>query len=571
MRNVLIPLVAVVILSACQSERETSMPAPAVTTSPAGSAAVPAQDEAERIAEELHRHIPALASDEFMGRRPGTRGEELTVNYLAREFEALGLAPGNSGDWFQAVPITTVKPAPGVTLELRGAEYSADLSYGEQMAVSTPRQVEQVTLDDSPLVFVGYGINAPERNWNDYADVDVTGKTVVVLINDPGFATQDPQVFNGNAMTYYGRWTYKYEEAARQGAAGILIVHETAPAGYGWEVVRNGFTGPRIGLTAENGNAHRAAIEGWLPVEQAQALFAAAGLDYRTQADAAARPGFKAVELGDITASVTLDNTLESTTTRNVLALLEGSTHPDEVIIYTAHWDHLGVHADEEGDNIYNGASDNASGTAALLSLARMFRQQARPPERSIVFLAVTAEESGLLGSKWYGENPVYPLDRTVANFNMDNIAAGTVGLTRDIAVVGFGNSELEKYLAEAAEAQGRTPVQEPFPEKGFYYRSDHFSLARVGVPALYLTRSTDSVAHGREWGEKRISDYIAQHYHKPSDEYDPSWDLTGAVQEIQLLHHMGRSLASNRDFPRWTPGVEFEAVREASLASGNE
>ncbi len=254
-----------------------------------------------------------------------------------------------------------------------------------------------------------------------------------------------------------------------------------------------------------------------------------------------------------------------------MVALLEGSTHPNEVIIYTAHWDHLGVHPDEEGDNIYNGAADNASGTAALLSLARLFREQPEPPRRSIVFLAVTAEESGLLGSKWYGENPIYPLEKTVANFNMDNIAAGTVGLTRDIAVVGFGNSELETYLAAAAEVQGRTLVQEPFPEKGFYYRSDHFSLARVGVPALYLTRSTDSLAHGKDWGEKRLNDYIAQHYHKPSDEYDPAWDLAGAVQEIQLLHHMGRSLAASRDFPRWTPGVEFEAAREASLAAQDD
>ncbi|KAA1192459.1 M28 family peptidase [Pseudohalioglobus sediminis] len=534
---------------------------------PAG-AALAADTEADRISAELHRHIAELAADEYEGRAPGTPGEDKTVAYLSEQFKALGLKPGNNGSWFQEVPITSVATAHDAQLSLKGRDYKATLSYGDQMMVFTSRQVEEVALEESPLVFAGYGINAPERGWNDYAGVDVRGKTVVVLINDPGFATGDPELFNGNSMTYYGRWTYKYEEAARQGAAGVLIVHETAPAAYGWDVVRNSWSTGRIGLTASNRNADQVAVEGWIPLQQAQALFAAAGMDYAEMKAEAAKPGFRARPLADITASVRLQNTVTSQLSRNVAALLPGSETPDEVIIYTAHWDHLGMRPGEGEDSIYNGASDNASGTAALFSLARMFQEQAQPPRRSLLFLAVTAEESGLLGSEWYGENPIFPLQKTVANFNMDNIAAGQIGLTRDIALVGFGNSELENYLLDAAKEQGRTVVQEPFPEKGFYYRSDHFSLARVGVPALYLTRATDSIEHGKAWGEARINDYISQHYHKPSDEYSPDWDLAGAVQEVQLLYSMGKRLADNRDFPRWNDGVEFKAAREATMAA---
>lgn len=553
-------------LSACSGDN--SPPAEPVDA-PDVSAMSP--EPGDKIAAELHRHIAELASDAYEGREPGTPGEDKTIAYLVKEFEALGLQPGNEGEWFQEVPITAVKTAHDAVLSLRGSNYQADLKFGDEMVVYTERQMARSELRDSPLVFAGYGINAPERNWNDYADIDVTGKTVVVLINDPGFATQDPELFNGNAMTYYGRWSYKFEEAARQGAAGVIIVHETAPAAYGWDVVRNGALSAKIGLTAENRKADAVAVESWIPLEQAEALFAAAGLDYAEARDAAARPGFKAFPLADITASVTLENEVSNKISHNVAALIPGSKYPDEVVIYTAHWDHLGVRPGTEGDNIYNGASDNASGTAALFSLARMFMEQPQPPERSLLFLAVTAEESGLLGSRWYGENPIFALDKTVANFNMDNIAAGQIGPTSEVAVVGFGNSELDNYLARAARKQGRTLVQEPFPEKGFYYRSDHFSLARVGVPALYLTRSTASEEHGREWGEKRLQDYIANHYHKPSDEYDPDWDLRGAVQEVQLLYHMGSELAASRDFPRWTEGVEFKSIREASLASGED
>ncbi|TDG13495.1 M20/M25/M40 family metallo-hydrolase [Seongchinamella unica] len=563
MRTTLLLASALLALTACSGENHPSSP-PAV----GADVAAVSPDPGEKINTELHRHIAELASDAYQGREPGTAGEDKTIAYLVGEFEALGLQPGNHGDWFQEVPITAVKTAHDAVLSLRGENYTADLSFGDEMVVFTQRQVPVAELVESPLVFAGYGINAPERNWNDYADIDVTGKTVVVLINDPGFATQDPALFNGNAMTYYGRWSYKFEQAARQGAAGVIIVHETAPAAYGWDVVRNGGMSAKIGLTAENRKADTVAVESWIPLEQARALFAAAGVDYAQASAAAARPGFKAFPLAGITASVTLNNEVSNKISHNVAALLPGSKYPDEVVIYTAHWDHLGVRPGTEGDNIYNGASDNASGTAALFSLARMFTEQAQRPERSVLFLAVTAEESGLLGSRWYGENPIFALDKTVANFNMDNIAAGQIGPTSEVAVVGFGNSELENYLARAAEKQGRKLVQEPFPEKGFYYRSDHFSLARVGVPALYLTRSTASEEHGREWGEKRLQGYIENHYHKPSDEYDPGWDLRGAVQEVQLLYHMGSELASSRDFPQWTDGVEFKAIRDAIMAA---
>jgi dipeptidyl-peptidase-3 len=542
--------------------------ADSASSAAAPAAAVSGADIKAQIDSDLHRHIAELSSDAYEGREPGTAGEDKTVAYLAREFEALGLEPANNGEWFQPVPISSVTSSSDAVLSLSGTGFDAQLAYGTDMMASTQRQVAQVGVEDSPLVFVGYGINAPERDWNDYADVDVAGKTVVVLINDPGFATQDESLFNGNTMTYYGRWDYKYAEAARQGAAAVIIVHETAPAAYPWEVVASSWSGANIGLTADNKHADKVAVEAWIPLNRAEELFTAAGLNYAEQKAAAAKPGFKAVPLADISASIALENTVTTAQSRNVAALIPGSEHPEEVIIYTAHWDHLGVRPEQEGDNIYNGASDNASGTAALFALARMFKNQPEAPKRSIMFLAVTAEESGLLGSKWYGENPIFPPAKTVANFNMDNIAAGNIGLTRDVAVVGMGNSELENYLAEAVAAQGREVVQEPYPEKGYYYRSDHFSLAKVGIPALYLTRSTDSVEHGKEWGSDRLKEYTANHYHKPSDEYDASWNLSGAVQEVQLLHAMGARLAANRDFPNWHEGAEFKGVRDASLAA---
>jgi len=515
-----------------------------------------------QVEADIHRHTAVLASDEFEGRAPATRGEELSIAYIKEQFEALGLQPGNGDSWFQEVPITSIESSPSALFSIAGDDYNRVLAYESEMVVTTQRAVPSITVTDSPLVFAGYGINAPERGWNDYAGLDVTGKTVVVLVNDPGYATQDAEVFNGNTMTYYGRWTYKYEEGARQGAAAVIIVHETAPAAYPWEVVSVGWSGPQIGLTDANKHADKLQVEGWIQKSVAEDMFTAAGLDYQTLKAAAAQPGFEAVPLGNLKASITLDNTIENSLSRNVVALLPGTKYADETIVYTAHWDHLGVKAGMEGDNIYNGASDNASGVGGLLALAHLHAEQG-PLERSVVFLAVTAEESGLLGSRWYVENPIYPLATTVANLNMDNLYKGRDGRVRDVAVVGYGNSELEAYLEQEAIKQDRVLVQEPSPEKGYYYRSDHFNFAKQGVPALYLTPAIDSRENGKLWGKNQLEAFVAHDYHKPSDEYSDDWDLSGAAENVLLFFGIGETLASSRDWPNWNEGTEFKAKRD--------
>ena len=510
----------------------------------------------------LHRHVAVLASDDFEGRAPATPGEEKTIAYLMAAFEQEGVGPGNGDSYFQTVDVTEITTAGDAVIHLQGSDYEASFNYGEQMMVSTQQQIPFVTVQGSDVVFVGYGIVAPERNWNDYAAIDVTDKTVIILVNDPGYATQDPELFNGNAMTYYGRWTYKYEEAARQGAAAALIVHETGPAGYGWDVVSSSWSGPQIGLTAADLNGDRAEIEGWLTLDSAEAIFDGAGLNYQELKEAAAQPDFRAVSLGDIRAAVSIENAVRTSTSNNVIAAIPGTERPDETIIYTAHWDHLGVNAEVEGDNIWNGAADNATGTAGLLALARLHRQAAAP-ERTVVFLAVTAEESGLLGSQWYAENPIYPIPTTVANINMDNL--NTFGPTRDVVVVGARSSELENYLEAAAGAQGRYVDAEPNPERGYYYRSDHFNFAKVGVPALYAESGEDNIEHGREWGAAQAQDYTDNRYHAPSDEYDPDWDLSGAAEDIRMYFQIGNQLANESTFPEWFDGNEFKAARDAS------
>jgi Zn-dependent M28 family amino/carboxypeptidase len=560
----------------CSDRGEQEVSAPALETSgaeiPGGGAPASIDYDALRpgVESDLHRHTAVMAADEFGGRAPGTEGEQKTIRYLAQEFAALGLEPGNGESWNQAVPITSVTTTPSAVLRIRGSGYERDLLYGEDMMVSTQQQLESVAVTDSSLVFVGYGITAPERGWDDYGDLDVTGKTVVVLINDPGFATQDPVVFNGNTMTYYGRWTYKYEEAARRGAVAVIIVHETAPAAYPWEVVTGSWSGPQIGLTDADKHRDKVEVEAWITVDAARQLFAAVGARFDELKLLASQSDFTALPLGDLRASVELRNTLTSALSNNVVARLPGTTHPDEHIVYSAHWDHLGIKQSAEGeDKIYNGASDNASGVAALLALARMHAMER--PERSLLFLAVTAEESGMLGARWYSQNPLVPLETTVANLNMDNLYGGVDGRTRDVAVVGFGNSELERYLEVEATAQGRVLVQEPSPERGSYYRSDHFNFAREGVPALYLTRGVDSFEHGKSWGKARQDAYTANDYHKPSDEYSKDWNLSGAADNVLLYYGISRSLGNNRDWPNWNPGTEFKAKRDETNASRGE
>lgn len=519
------------------------------------------------VARDLHEHTEVLASDEFEGRAPATRGGQLTIDYLTEQFAAVGAGPGNGDSYTQQVDVVEITATTDPVLQFSGS-FDASPAYKTEMVIGSRRHDSPIVVDDSEVVFVGYGINAPERGWNDYADVDAAGKTVIVLVNDPGYATRDPELFNGNAMTWYGRWIYKFEEAARQGAAGILIVHETGPAGYGWDVVDNSWSGPQITLAAENGNSHLAPIEGWLTLETANALFAAAGMDYEELKAQAAVPGFSAVPLGDIRASMSVETAVRGSSSQNVIAAIPGSTRPDESIIYTAHWDHLGMVADMEGDNIWNGAVDNATGTGALLALAELHLEQPAPPERTVVFLAVTAEESGLLGSQWYVENPVYPIETTVANINMD--ALNTWGRVRDIVVIGHGSSELEDYLADAVVSQDRTIVPEPTPERGFYYRSDHFNFARAGVPSLYAEGGTDSRENGNDWGVEQSEDYVANRYHAPGDEYDPNWDLTGAAEDVLLYFEIGNRLANESNWPEWYEGNEFKETRDASAAARN-
>ena len=553
---VLLAIVATV-LAACGEE-----PPMEILDNPQSGLSTLDTTEVEAI---LHQHIAILASDEYEGRAPATPGEEKTISYLQQEFSALGIQPGNGDSYFQSVSVTETTTASDAVLMLEGNDYQVALSYGDQMMVSSQQQIPAISVLDSELIFVGYGVVAPERSWNDYAGIDVTDKTVVILVNDPGYATQDPNIFNGNAMTYYGRWTYKYEEAARQGAAAALIVHETGPAGYSWEVVSSSWSGPQIGLQAANLNVDKVDIEGWLTLDSAQALFAGAGLSYQQLKAAAAETGFSAVAMSDITATVNITNSVRESQSQNLIAMIPGSQRPEETIIYTGHWDHLGVNLELPGDNIYNGAADNATGTAALLALAKLHAAEPAPA-RSIVFLAVTAEESGLLGSRWYSENPIFPLEKTVANINMDNL--NTFGPMRDIVVVGDGSSEMENYLQEAADKQNRDLAAEPNPERGYYYRSDHFNFAKVGVPALYAGSGEDSREHGREWGAEQAQEYTDNRYHAPSDEYDPDWDLSGAAQDIFIYFDIANKLSQETTFPNWFEGNEFKAIRDASASA---
>ncbi|WP_444957255.1 M28 family metallopeptidase [Microbulbifer sp. ZKSA002] len=521
------------------------------------------------VAADLHKHVAVLASDEFEGRAPASKGEELTVNYLAEQFKALGLTPGavdsdGNPSWFQEVPIVEMD-IQSTPLTIQGEGVGQVLKPIDDMVAFTQRQTSASSLNESELVFVGYGIVAPENNWNDYAGLDMEGKTAVILVNDPGYATQDEALFNGNAMTYYGRWSYKFEEAARQGAAGAIIIHENGAAGYPWEVVSGSWSGAQVSLEAENKNIDRVAIEAWITNQAAKDLFQAAGLDLAEEMAAAKALGFKPKSL-ELKASIELSNSLEKSNSRNVIAKLPGKKYADETIVYTAHWDHLGVNRNASGeDHIFNGAVDNATGTAGLLALAAQAVKEDQA-DRSLVFVAVTAEESGLLGSKYYAANPVEPLEKTVAGFNFD--AMNVLGPTKDITVVGFGSSELENLLEAAAKKQGRYLAAEEHPERGYFYRSDHFSLAKEGVPMLYFDSGSENHEHGREWAQSKDKEYLSQHYHKPGDEYDPNWNLKGAAMNLQLGLQLGLKLANSRDWPNWYEGNEFRAIRDASAES---
>jgi Zn-dependent M28 family amino/carboxypeptidase len=512
--------------------------------------------------------VRVLASDDFEGRKPGTPGEEKTVAYVVGELRKLGLKPGNGDSYLQQVPLVEILAGSDAALGVSGHGAVKPLAYAKDMVIWTKRELPEASLHHSELVFVGYGIVAPEYQWNDYAGTDVHGKTVVVMVNDPGYGSKDPKVFKGSTETYYGRWTYKVEEAARQGAAGVLLIHDAGAAGYAWNVVVNGRTGPQLETVAPDGNASRAAIEGWVSAAAAQAMFAQAGLDFGALTGAAARPGFKAVSMG-LEADASVHNTVRRFTSPNVIAVLPGTGRKREYVIYTAHWDHLGRQPAQAGGAIFNGAVDNASGVAGLLMLAQSFSRTRPAAERSIAFIAFTAEEAGLLGSAYYVENPVISLRDTAAVLNLDALHIG--GPTRDVMIIGYGNSELEEYLRDAALLQGREVHPDPYPEQGWYYRSDQFSFARSGVPALYAKAGLDDSARGPAWGQAQLYDYMLHRYHQSGDKYSADWDVRGALDDLRLYYEVGNRLAHSRRFPRWYPNSEFRVGRNPGRPSATE
>lgn len=514
---------------------------------------------------DLALHVSILASDDFQGRQPSTIGEEKTINYLKKEFEKLGLEPGNGNSFFQEVPLVEITTDPGKTIFISGSNKTTELKYAKDFVATNAHVTNAVTIENAELIFTGYGIVAPEYNWNDYEGIDVKDKIVVVLVNDPGFTTKNPELFNGYTMTYYGRWTYKYEEAARQGAAGCLIIHETEAASYPWTVVENGWTGPQFYLSSDNNNNMHCKLEGWITTAKAIEIFEQAGFNFEESIQKAVLPEFKPFSLG-LTTSVRMKNKIQHSVSNNVIALLPGSVRPDEYIIYTAHWDHFGVDKTITDDhNIYSGARDNATGTAALIEIAKAFVNLETKPERSIVFLAVTAEEQGLLGSKYYSLNPIFPLEKTVAVLNMD--ALNIFGRTKDVVIIGYGNSELDDYVYDAVKVQERIVMQDPTPHAGSFYRSDHFSFAKQGVPALYIKSGYKHLEKGEEWMRKVSKEWTSEFYHTTRDVYDPDWwDLSGAIEDIRLLFRIGYRLSNENKFPNWREGNEFRAARDEQM-----
>ncbi|MBM4219483.1 MAG: M20/M25/M40 family metallo-hydrolase [Gammaproteobacteria bacterium] len=509
-------------------------------------------------------HVEGLASDDLAGRSPGSDGERKTIEYLEKEFLELGLQPAAGGDFRQDVALVEIAGS-GQALSFRKGGGGMSLAQGDDMVIGSRRVQPAATIVDSEMVFVGYGIRAPDYGWDDYAGIDMRGKTALILVNDPGFVTGDESLFRGRAMTYHGRWTYKFEEASRQGAAAAIIVHETAPASYDWEVVRNSWSGPQFYLDSADGNADRTQLEGWITESRARQLVELAGLDFDALKAAAVQRGFRPVPLG-VTASGGVRNTIRHKRSPNIAGLMPGKDRPDEYIVYMGHWDHLGVDDGTEGDRIYNGAVDNATGVAGMLTIARAYRDLLPGASRSVLFLAVTAEESGLLGSEYYVEHPLAPLEKTAAVINIDALVP--LGRARDIEVVGYGASELEDLLADAAKVQKRSLTPDRRSEAGYFYRSDHFNFAKVGVPALYVKSGTQLRDRPEGAGQALLDDYYAQRYHKSGDEYSEDWDVRGTVEDLRLLFEVGARVASEDAWPEWRAGNEFRPAREKSAKS---
>ena len=570
------------LVSGACGKREPSAPPPAAASpAPAPTAATPGTLASPAVPlsalpkidpAPMLQSIKVLSSDKLQGRAPGGIGEDLTVGYLQTQFQDLGLKPGNpDGTFVQKVPLVGITGAEGKPLTFTKGTQKLGLKWKDDVVAWSKHVADTASIENSDVVFAGYGVEAPEFGWNDFKDIDVKGKTIVVLVNDPpvpdpaNAGQLDPKMFGGKAMTYYGRWTYKFEEGARKGAAAVLIVHETEPAAYPFSVVQ-GNLGEKFDTIAPDKNMGRANVEGWITVDAARKLFTMAGLDYDALKKKAIAKDFKAVPL-DVKASMGIRNKLRTINSQNVVAKLEGSDPAlkDEYVVYTAHWDHLGVGEPVNGDTIYNGARDNAAGVAAMLEVARAFTKVQPPPKRSILFTMVTAEEQGLLGSQYYSMTPLYPLAKTVADINLDS--PNVYAPSNDVTVIGMGASDLDDYLRQAAQEQGRTLRADPKPEKGYYYRSDHFNFAKQGVPALYIESGIDArTPKAPDYLQKKLEDYEAHDYHAPSDVVKPDWDLAGAAEDAQLVLAVGYRVANADRFPEWKPGNEFRAKREAML-----
>ncbi|WP_018147313.1 M28 family metallopeptidase [Henriciella marina] len=597
MKRTFWPAISLLALAACSDPAATNEDT--VDTAPADEAAatedmdadasfesadlilpLPDNSSAEITAEDLAVRISTLADDAYEGRGPGSEAGENAALWIAREMERIGLEPGgDNGGWFQSVGMveqTLDESVSGIRVNGLSSGEPMELTLKEDAVLWTKHQDEtELAFDDSELVFVGYGVVAPEYDWNDYEGLDVDGKTVVMLVNDPGFARGTDDLFNGKAMTYYGRWTYKFEEAARQGATGAIIIHETEPASYPWEVVRNSWSGAQADLVRGDGGSSRTTFESWISRDVAETLFADAGMDLEEMKSAAMEPGFEPVDMGDLTVSGNIVQTVDTMESRNVIGMLPGTERPEEYVLYTAHWDHLGKKTEERTgaptedfyqDEIFNGAVDNATGSAALLDIAEAMAAGEHP--RSGLFVSVTLEESGLLGSAYYADNPTVPLNQIVAGINMDGMLP--VGRTKEMVVVGYGASELEDILEAKLEAQDRVVEPDPRPEAGSFYRSDHISFAKKGVPMLYADGGIDKRDGGVAAGRAAADTYTAQRYHKPMDEYSEDWNLEGMVEDVTALYEVGLEIINSDQWPTWYEGNEFEAAREASLAEAD-
>jgi len=542
MKHYLILLISLIIITSC-SDRDLKK----------GEESITAGDMAEIVKN--------LGSDEFMGRKPFTPGEKITIDYLAGELKRIGFEPAFNGSYFQPVPMVEISSEVKNPVRVNSGKKIISLNFPDDIAVTSPQLSEDINITSSDLVFAGFGIVAPEYHRNDYAGIDVKGKTAIVLINDPGLYTRDSTYFKGKEMTYYGRWTYKFEEAARQGALGILIIHETEGAGYKYTIPRKSAISPRLFMQTADSNKTLCEFTGWLSAESADSLFNNLGYNVEDLRKEACAKDFKGFNLSS-TISLSIHNKIRYNISTNVAGVLRGTSRADECIVYSAHWDHFGIGEKEKGDSIYNGAVDNGTSMAWALEIGEAFSGLKKRPLRSVVLLFPTAEEQGLLGSQYYAENPVLPIEKTVACFNNDLMLP--IGRMKDVMITGYGQSNLDEMLSEGAARQGRYVIKDPNSQTGMYFRSDHFPFAKKGVPAAFARGNVDSREHGREWAAKKEKDYLDNKYHRPADNYEPDeWDLSGIAEDARLEFYVGYVLATSDLFPQWKAGSEFKNARK--------